>query len=159
VSNVFSIIFATLSEIPMITEFTPLASLLGGALIGLSAAGLMLFSGRIAGIAGIVRRALLPSPGSRPLEALAFIAGLMAAAGVYALATGESVQQTVSSNTLLLAAAGFLVGVGSIIGSGCTSGHGVCGLSRLSARSMVATGVFMTSAIVTVYVMRHVVGG
>jgi hypothetical protein len=119
----------------------------------------MLFSGRIAGIAGIIRRAILPDAKSRPLEALAFIAGLMAASGVYALATGESVHQTVSGNMLLLAAAGFLVGFGSIIGSGCTSGHGVCGLSRFSARSMVATGVFMTSAIVTVYVMRHSLGG
>jgi uncharacterized membrane protein YedE/YeeE len=143
----------------MVTEFTPLASLLGGALIGLSAAGLMLFSGRIAGIAGIIRRAILPGDGSRPLEALAFIAGLMAASGVYQLATGQTVHQTVSGNMLLLAAAGFLVGAGSIIGSGCTSGHGVCGLSRLSARSMVATGIFMSAAIVTVYVMRHVLGG
>lgn len=143
----------------MTTEFTPLASFLGGALIGLSATGLMLFSGRIAGIAGILRRALLPGPGSRALEALTFIAGLMAASGLYTLATGETVHQTVSSNTPLLAVAGVMVGAGSIIGSGCTSGHGVCGLSRLSARSIVATGAFMAAAIVTVYVMRHVVGG
>jgi uncharacterized membrane protein YedE/YeeE len=143
----------------MTTEFTPFASFLGGALLGLSAVALMLFSGRIAGIAGIIRRAIMSDPGSRPFEALAFIAGLLAASGVYTFITGAGVHQTVSSNIPLLVAAGFLVGLGSIIGSGCTSGHGVCGLSRFSARSIAATGAFMFAAFVTVYVMRHVAGG
>ncbi len=143
----------------MTTEFTPFAALAGGALIGLSAVGLMLVSGRIAGIAGIVRRALLPDPNARPVEALAFIAGLVLAPGAYTLLSGEGVQQTVSQNVPLLVVAGLLVGFGSIVGSGCTSGHGVCGLSRLSARSIVATVTFMATAAVTVYVARHVVGG
>jgi hypothetical protein len=120
---------------------------------------LMLFSGRIAGIAGIIRRAIMSSPGSRPFEALAFIAGLLAASGFYTFITGAGVHQTVSSNIPLLVAAGFLVGLGSIVGNGCTSGHGVCGLSRLSARSIAATGAFMLAAFVTVYVMRHAIGG
>lgn len=143
----------------MTTEFTPFASLAGGALIGLSAVGLMLVSGRIAGIAGIVRRALMPDPHSRPAEALTFIAGLLAAPLIWSAATGAAVQQTVSGNLPLLAVAGFLVGFGALIGSGCTSGHGVCGLSRFSARSLVATGTFMATAIATVFVLRHVAGG
>jgi uncharacterized membrane protein YedE/YeeE len=143
----------------MTTEFTPLASLAGGALIGASAVGLMLVSGRIAGIAGIVRRALLPGAQARPFEAWAFIAGLIAAPLVWAAVTGSEAQQTVSTNLPLLAVAGLLVGFGSIVGSGCTSGHGVCGLSRLSQRSIVATGTFMATAAITVFILRHVVGG
>jgi uncharacterized membrane protein YedE/YeeE len=140
------------------TEFTPLASLAGGALIGASAVGLFLISGRIAGITGIVRRALLPTETSRPLQALAFILGLVAAPLVWQAATGSTVTQTVSGNLPLLAAAGLLVGFGSSIGNGCTSGHGVCGLSRFSIRSLVATLTFMAAAIATVYVTRHVIG-
>jgi uncharacterized membrane protein YedE/YeeE len=119
----------------------------------------MLVSGRIAGIAGIVRRVLLPSTQSRPFEALAFIAGLIAAPAVWAAVTGSPAHQTVSTNLPLLAVAGLLVGFGSIVGSGCTSGHGVCGLSRLSRRSIVATGTFMATAAITVFILRHVIGG
>jgi len=140
----------------MSTEFTPFASLAGGALIGLSAVGLMLVSGRIAGIAGMLRRVLVPDSTSRPLEALAFIAGLLVAPAVFSFVTAQNVQQTVSENIPLLLVAGFLVGFGSVVGSGCTSGHGVCGLSRLSIRSIAATGTFMLSAVATVYVVRHV---
>lgn len=143
----------------MPTEFTPLASLAGGALIGLSSVLLMLFSGRIAGIAGIIRRAIFPDPKGRAIEALAFICGLVAAPVAFTVLTGASVPQTVSENVPLLVVAGVFVGFGAILGSGCTSGHGVCGLSRLSARSMVATATFMVAAAVTVYVLRHVVGG
>jgi uncharacterized membrane protein YedE/YeeE len=143
----------------MTTEFTPFASLAGGALIGLSAVGLLLASGRIAGIAGIIRRVLMPDAASRPLEAMLFIGGLFAAPAAFYAVTGEGVQQTVSNDIGLLIVAGFLVGFGSILGSGCTSGHGVCGLSRMSVRSIVATGTFMASAGITVYFMRHVLAG
>ncbi len=143
----------------MATEFTPLTSLAGGALIGLSTVLLMMFSGRIAGIAGIVRRAIMPDPHGRAFEAMAFIGGLIAAPLAYTAVTGASVPQTVGDNLALLVAAGLLVGFGSILGSGCTSGHGVCGLSRLSARSIVATATFMATAGLTVYLVRHVWGG
>jgi uncharacterized membrane protein YedE/YeeE len=143
----------------MTTEFTPWTSLAGGALIGASAVGLMLVSGRIAGIAGIVRRVLMPDPHSRPLEALAFIAGLIAAPIAWVAVTGTEVHQTVSTDLPLLVVAGLLVGFGSIVGSGCTSGHGVCGLARMSPRSIVATATFMIAAMVTVFILRHVVGG
>ncbi|TCK31397.1 hypothetical protein EV667_1506 [Ancylobacter aquaticus] len=146
------------------TEFTPIASLIGGALIGLSAVLMMLAEGRIAGISGIASRLLPPygdkSSAERSAFAgrLAFVAGLVAAPFLYAAATGTAVVQTVSSNLALMAVAGLLVGFGSVWGSGCTSGHGVCGLSRLSRRSFVATGVFMAAGFATVYVMRHVMG-
>lgn len=143
----------------MTTEFTPWTSLAGGALIGASAVGLMLVSGRIAGIAGIVRRVLMPDPHSRPLEALAFIAGLIAAPIAWVAVTGTEVHQTVSTDLPLLVVAGLLVGFGSIVGSGCTSGHGVCGLARMSPRSIMATATFMIAAMVTVFILRHVVGG
>jgi len=140
------------------TEFTPLASLVGGALIGVSATGLYFVSGRIAGITGIVRRALFATPTSRPLQALAFILGMVAGPLVWQSATGSAITQTVSGNLPLMAAAGFLVGIGASIGNGCTSGHGVCGLSRFSIRSLVATLTFMVTAIATVYVARHLIG-
>lgn len=142
----------------MVTEFTPLTSLAGGVLIGLSAAGLMLVSGRIAGITGIVRRFLMPDANSRPREAAAFLAGLVVAPVIYSWVTGLTVEQTVSSNGLLMVVAGMLVGFGSTIGSGCTSGHGICGLSRMSLRSLVATATFMSTAAATVYVFRHGLG-
>ncbi len=142
----------------MATEFTPLASLAGGALLGVSAVGLFVVSGRIAGITGIVRRALLPTGTSRPLSAFAFILGLMAAPLIWEAASGSAVTQTVSANFPMMAAAGLLVGFGSSIGNGCTSGHGICGLSRFSIRSLVATLTFMAAAIATVYVTRHVIG-
>ena len=141
------------------TEFTPFASLVGGMMIGLSAVLLMLLEGRIAGISGMVGRLLPPYCDSAFFSRFGFIAGLVAAPLVLALATGATVQQTVSSNVLLMVAAGLLVGFGSVWGNGCTSGHGVCGLSRLSTRSFVATAVFMGTAFVTVFVVRHVVGG
>lgn len=140
------------------TEFTPVASAIGGGLIGLSAVLLMLLSGRIAGISGIVHR-LLPPYGRRTIESFAFVAGLVAAPLVWQAATGAPVSQTVSSSLSLNAVAGLLVGFGAILGGGCTSGHGVCGLSRLSWRSLIATLVFMAAAVATVFVIRHVSGG
>lgn len=141
------------------TEFTPTASLVGGMMIGLSAVLLMLWEGRIAGISGIAGRLLPPYRDGAFLSRLGFVIGLIAAPLAIAVATGEAVQQTVSSNIPLMIAAGLLVGFGSVWGNGCTSGHGVCGLSRLSVRSIVATGVFMATAFVTVFFVRHVIGG
>jgi uncharacterized protein len=142
-----------------VTEFTPLASTIGGALIGLAAVMLMLFNGRIAGISGILGRLFPPYDGADPAGAAAFVLGLLAAPLIYAAAMGAPFAQTVSGNLSLMAIAGLLVGFGAGYGGGCTSGHGVCGISRLSLRSVVATAIFMTTGFVTVFVMRHVVGG
>lgn len=142
------------------TEFTPFASLIGGALIGLSAVLLMALDGRIAGISGIAARLLPPyRDGTGTLSALAFVAGLVCAPFVVMAVTGQPVLQTVSSNLPLMAIAGLLVGFGANLGGGCTSGHAVCGISRLSTRSIVATVTFMATAFVTVFVVRHMVGG
>jgi uncharacterized protein len=143
----------------METEFTPLASAAGGVLIGCSAVLLMLMSGRIAGISGILSRLILPGAESKPLQALVFLAGLVAAPTIWLLVAGSSITQFITDNLPLATVAGLLVGFGAAYGGGCTSGHGVCGLSRLSPRSLVATAVFMATAIITVFVARHIVGG
>ena len=140
------------------TTFTPVASAIGGALIGLSAVMLMALMGRIAGISGIFGR-LLPPVADDWGWRLAFVIGLVIAPLAVMAVTGEPIEQTVSDILPLMAFAGVLVGYGSTLGNGCTSGHGVCGLSRLSARSMVATVTFLAVAMVTVFVVRHVVGG
>jgi len=140
------------------TEFTLWASLLGGAMIGLSAVLLMAWEGRIAGISGIAGRLLPPYRDNAFLSRFGFIIGLVAAPLLMMAASGEPVRQTVSSNLPLMAVAGLVVGFGATWGNGCTSGHGVCGLSRLSKRSFVATGIFMATALVTVYLVRHVIG-
>ena len=135
-------------------HFTPLASGIGGMLIGLSAALLIVFAGRVAGISGIVG-GLLGWPRGDIAWRLAFLAGLVAAPLLYALAAPlPSVR--VDAGTPALLAAGLLVGIGTRYGAGCTSGHGVCGLSRLSPRSLVATLAFMGAGFVTVFVIRHV---
>jgi len=139
------------------TEFTPLASFAGGMMVGLSAVLLMLWEGRIAGISGIAGRLLPPWRDGALFSRLAFVAGLVAAPFVVSALTGEPIRQTVSSNIPLMAAAGLLVGFGSTWGGGCTSGHGVCGLSRLSAPSFVATATFMAAAFVTVFLIRHLI--
>ena len=141
------------------TQFTPLASTIGGVLIGIATVLLLLFNGRIAGISGIVGRLLPPYRNNDVIGAAAFILGLMTAPLGYTLATGTSVLQTVSGNVPLLVIAGLLVGIGTAYGGGCTSGHGVCGLSRLSLRSVAATAIFMMTAFVTVFVTRHILGG
>tara|TARA_B110001450_G_scaffold202062_1_gene191240 strand:- start:651 stop:1085 length:435 start_codon:yes stop_codon:yes gene_type:complete len=144
----------------METEFTPFASLLGGGLIGLSAVVLLAAHGRIAGISGIVSRILPPSVDKAGLsQGIIFLIGLLLAAPLWFVLTGSAPVQMVSSNGLLLIIAGLLVGFGSVMGNGCTSGHGVCGISRGSARSIAATVTFMATAFVTVFVLRHVVGG
>ena len=139
------------------TEFTPIASLLGGAMIGLSAVLLMLWEGRIAGISGIASGLLPPYRDDAFPSRFGFVLGLIAAPLLLMTFTGAEITQTVSSNVPLMIAAGLLVGFGSVYGNGCTSGHGVCGLSRLSGRSMVATAVFMAMAFVTVFLVRHVI--
>ncbi len=126
--------------------------------IGLSAVLLMLLEGRIAGISGIAGRLLPPYRDGAFLSRFGFVIGLVAAPFAMMALTGDAVEQTVSSNIALMVAAGLLVGFGTVWGSGCTSGHGVCGLSRLSARSLAATVVFMATAIVTVFLVRHVIG-
>ncbi len=142
------------------TEFTPFASLFGGILIGLSAVMVMLFFGRIAGIIGIssgALSALMPaSPRAKDWAwRLAFLAGLIAAPLLVGAVQG-GVQQTVPDNLPGMVLAGLLVGVGTAMGSGCTSGHGVCGLARLSPRSLSAVLTFMATAGLTVYIIRHV---
>jgi uncharacterized protein len=137
------------------TAFTPIASLLGGALIGLSAVMLMALTGRIAGVSGIAARLFPPYADGEFAGRLAFVAGLVAAPVVVLVATGRLPAQTIQAHGAMLALAGFLVGFGSVWGNGCTSGHGVCGLSRLSMRSLVATITFMAAGIATVFVARH----
>jgi uncharacterized membrane protein YedE/YeeE len=137
-------------------HFTPTASLAGGVLIGMAAALLVLANGRIAGISGILGGLLVPKRGDMSWR-VAFLAGLIAAPAawfVFAPLTAPRIDASVG--TLLVA--GVLVGVGTAYGSGCTSGHGVCGLARLSPRSAVATVAFMVTGVVTVFVVRHVVG-
>lgn len=136
--------------------FTPWTALAGGLLIGFAAAMLLLLNGRIAGISGITGGLLKPVRGDVAWRA-AFIAGLVGAPLVYALfAVLPAMQVDAGYGTLV--AAGLLVGVGTRYGSGCTSGHGVCGLSRLSLRSLVATATFMGAGFATVFLVRHVLG-
>ncbi|MFO0990453.1 MAG: YeeE/YedE thiosulfate transporter family protein [Hyphomicrobiales bacterium] len=142
----------------MVTEFTPYSALAGGALIGLAAAAMMLLTGRIAGISGIAARLLPPADRQGVTERLSFIVGLIAAPLLWIVVAGLPVIQSVSTNLVLMMVAGLLVGFGSVYGSGCTSGHGVCGLARLSPRSLVSVLVFIGAASLTVYLMRHVIG-
>jgi uncharacterized membrane protein YedE/YeeE len=136
--------------------FTPWASLAGGALIGLSAGMFVLLNGRIAGISGIVGGLMKPTKGDLAWRA-SFVAGLVGAPGVYLLLTAlPRLQIDASWGALVIA--GLLVGVGTRYGSGCTSGHGVCGLSRLSPRSLAATVAFMAAGFGTVFVLRHLLG-
>jgi uncharacterized membrane protein YedE/YeeE len=137
------------------TAFTPIASLAGGALIGLSAVMLMALTGRIAGVSGIAARLFPPYEDGELAGRLAFIAGLVAAPVLVLVLAGKLPAQTIQANGAVLSIAGFLVGFGSVWGSGCTSGHGVCGVSRLSVRSMVATATFMAAGIATVFISRH----
>jgi uncharacterized membrane protein YedE/YeeE len=137
-------------------SFTPWASLAGGALIGLAAAMFVLFNGRIAGISGILG-GLLQWPKGDVAWRVAFLLGLISAPVFYGLYVPLP-QVQVDAGTATLVAAGLLVGIGTRYGAGCTSGHGVCGLSRLSPRSLVATAAFMTAGFVTVFIVRHLIG-
>lgn len=134
-------------------HFTPWSSLAGGALIGLAAALFLLLNGRIAGISGVLGGLLKPVRGDIAWRA-AFILGLVGAPLVYGLFAGLPVPQ-IDADYAALVAAGLLVGVGTRYGSGCTSGHGVCGVARLSPRSLVATACFMAAGFASVFVIRH----
>ena len=136
-------------------QFTPVASLAGGALIGLAAVMMMGLEGRIAGISGIANRLFPPFTDAGWLRRAAFLAGIVAAPVVWAALSGRMVVPTLAWSPPVMIVAGGLVGFGAVMGNGCTSGHGVCGLSRLSVRSLVATLVFMAAAMVTVFVTRH----
>jgi uncharacterized membrane protein YedE/YeeE len=140
-----------------LTEFTPVASLIGGALIGLASVMLMVFKGRIAGVSGIVVRLFPPYEDGELLGRVAFLAGLIGAPALVAYTAGTLPPQTIVATAPVLLLAGLLVGFGSVWGNGCTSGHGVCGLSRLSMRSLVAVCTFMGTAIMTVFFVRHVI--
>jgi uncharacterized protein len=138
-------------------HFTPWASLTGGLLIGLAAAMLILLNGRIAGISGILGNMLHPRRGDFAWRAL-FIAGLVLSPLLYRLVAALPPIQ-IEASTSRLVIAGLLVGLGTRYAAGCTSGHGVCGLSRMSPRSLVATVTFMAAGFVTVFLVRHVFGG
>ncbi len=136
------------------THFTPWTSFAGGILIGVAAAMLVLLNGRIAGISGIVGGLLTPRRADIDWR-LAFVAGLFAAP-LLVTVFGQTPMPRIDAGFGMLAAAGLLVGIGTSYGSGCTSGHGVCGLSRLSPRSLAATAAFMLAGIATVFLARHV---
>ena len=138
--------------------FDPTSALLGGLLIGIASALLMVLNGRVAGISGILGGALAGSVADTAWR-LAFLAGLIAAP-ILMIGVGRSVPEPqMPASWLVVAAAGLLVGFGARLGGGCTSGHGVCGIARLSARSIAATLIFMASAIVVVAITRHGFGG
>ncbi|GGF30607.1 hypothetical protein GCM10011321_22340 [Youhaiella tibetensis] len=139
------------------TEFTPLMSLAGGSLIGLSAVLLMAFHGRIAGMTGILTGMLPPVATDWPWR-IAFLAGAVAAPALILAATGQSVDFSSPVPAPWLVLGGLVVGIGVYFGGGCTSGHGVCGIARLSPRSIVATLTFMATAAASVFVLRHVLG-
>lgn len=140
------------------TEFAPVQGLVGGMMIGLAAVLLMLGIGRIAGICGIVLSAMLPGDGANRPWRLAFLAGLpIGAILVYVLGVRQWSGLTFPAGAFATIIAGLIVGIGTTCGSGCTSGHGVCGLARLSPRSIVATLTFMITGAATVFVVRHLI--
>ena len=140
------------------TSFAPIPGLIGGALIGLSAVILMLGIGRVAGISGIVSYAMIAPEGTDRPWRLAFMLGLpLGALLVTALGLKDWSHVIFPATMAMTAIAGLIVGVGTTLGSGCTSGHGICGLSRFSKRSIVATATFMATGAATVFIIRHVV--
>ncbi|MFH1805888.1 MAG: YeeE/YedE family protein [Pseudomonadota bacterium] len=138
-------------------NFTPLSALIGGGLIGLASGLYLILNGRIAGISGIVGTLLTPN-GSERWEKLAFVAGLIIGPLLMIALPGFAVESVVRASWPVIILGGILVGFGTRLGSGCTSGHGICGLSRLSPRSLVATLAFMAAGFVTVFILRHLIG-
>jgi uncharacterized protein len=141
------------------TEFTPIAGLAGGTLIGLSAVVLMLTAGRIAGASSIFRGLLTFDFGEDFGWRILFMIGLLIGTAISGLFFFDPNSITFPSGTPMTIISGLIVGIGVTLGNGCTSGHGICGLSRFSKRSLAATCTFMAVAIVTVFVTRHVIGG
>lgn len=140
------------------TAFTPIPSLLGGVLIGLASTGLLLANGKIAGVSGVLGRSLFPAAGDLGWR-LAFLVGLPLGAWLATRLTSDAMGYSITASLPLLVGGGLLVGIGTQLGNGCTSGHGVCGLARGSRRSLAATLTFMAIAAITVFVVRHVLGG
>ncbi|MDB5614571.1 MAG: putative transrane protein [Devosia sp.] len=141
----------------MITTFTPIEALLGGSLVGIAAVALMAVHGRVAGMTGILTGAIWPK-GDWDWR-VAFLVGAIAAPVVVTLLTGVALPLQADLPSWAIILGGLLVGIGVTFGGGCTSGHGVCGIARLSRRSIVATATFMAATFVTVFVIRHVLGG
>jgi uncharacterized protein len=139
-------------------DFTPISALIGGALIGLAASLLLLTHGKVAGISGLYGGLLRRGTSDRAFR-LSFLAGLLLAGAAVRLAFPAAFATTWSAALPVSLVAGLIVGFGTQLGNGCTSGHGVCGISRLSVRSLVATGTFMATGFVTVFVTRHLLGG
>ncbi len=133
------------------------AALLGGSIIGVAAVAMLGLNGRILGVSGIAAGLMSPHSGDRALRARVLM-GLVVGGVLVGQVLPQALPGAITSNALLLIAAGFIVGFGTRLGGGCTSGHGVCGMSRLSTRSITATGVFIAVAMVTVFVTRHVLG-
>ncbi len=137
-------------------NFTPVSGLVGGLLLGLAAALLLLLSGRISGISGIVGGLLAPKSSDAGWRVV-FLVGLLLGAFGYMLATGGVIPVRLQASMPVLVVAGLLVGFGTRLGSGCTSGHGLCGIARLSKRSIVASAVFFGVAMLTVFLTRHAI--
>ena len=136
-------------------NFTPVSALLGGALIGLSVSLLLLLNGRMAGISGIMN-GLFSAPKKEEIWRGFFLAGLIIGAFIFQLLTNDSLTVRQGYPVLLIILGGFLVGVGTRMGSGCTSGHGICGIANFSMRSITATITFMLSGMVTVFILKHI---
>jgi len=142
----------------MSASFTPISALIGGLMIGAAASLLWLGVGRIAGISGILGRALQGADGSERIWRILFLIGLPAGAGIVFLLGWAAAPSAPPSQLGLAVIGGLLVGFGTRLGSGCTSGHGICGLARLSPRSLAATLIFMAAGMASVFVLRHLVG-
>lgn len=143
----------------MSASFTPVSALIGGLMIGAAASLLWLILGRIAGVSGILGRALEGSDGSERLWRILFLIGLPAGAALAVVLGLADIPSAPPRQLELAVIGGLLVGFGTRLGSGCTSGHGICGLARLSPRSLVATLIFMAAGMASVFVLRHVIGG
>ena len=139
-------------------NFTPVSAIIGGVMIGIASSMLLMLSGRLAGISGILAGLLPPKRGDMDWRIL-FIGGLLLGTLIYQVFAGDAYEVSFSLGWPAIVIGGLLTGIGTRIGGGCTSGHGVCGLGRLSARSGAATLTFIVAGGLTVYVVRHVVGG
>ena len=142
----------------MMNNFTPISAIIGGILIGIAAVILLLFNGKILGVSGIVSRAIF-KPILQSIWSWVFLLGVILGAAVYRFIFPGQLMIVIEASPPVLILAGLLVGFGTRLGSGCTSGHGICGIARFSKRSVVATGSFMLFGMMIVYLMKHVLGG